>query len=84
MDDWLLKFKYNPLKPLLESGDKTIIYFTKRDLIGREVDSIDHIWNLPEVRKMVEWQQSDGSWKPKKDGSGVKYSLIEPGDVSGI
>ncbi|OPY20577.1 MAG: Prenyltransferase and squalene oxidase repeat protein [Methanobacterium sp. PtaU1.Bin097] len=79
MIDWLFKFKIDPTKPLLESGDDSIIYFTKRDLLEKRVKPIDSIWDLPEVQKILKGQQTDGSWKPrdKNEDSGVKYSLIE-------
>lgn len=74
------KFKYNPLKPLLDSEDESIIYFTKKDLLEERVDPIEFIWNLPEVQKIMKKQLDNGSWpaKGKKfENSGVKYSLIE-------
>ena len=80
MSDWLSTFKYNPIKPLLESGHETIIYFTERDLLDGKVDSVDYLWNLPEVQKIVKKQANDGSWPPKIKANasfGVKYSLIE-------
>jgi len=80
MSDWLSKFKYSPIKPLLESGDETIIYFTKRDLLGEKIDFIDRFWDLPEVQKIVNRQLDDGSWptkSKKEENSGVKYPLIE-------
>lgn len=79
MIDWLSKFKIDPTKSLLESGDYPIIYFTKRDLLEERVKSIDNIWDLPEVQKILKTQQTDGSWKSrsKKEVYGVKYPLIE-------
>jgi len=77
MTDWLSKFKYNPIKPLLESEDEAVIYFTERDLLEKKVDAIDYIWNLKDAQNILKKQQPDGSWKPKKKDSGVKYSLIE-------
>lgn len=74
------EFKYNPLKPLLDSEDKSIVYFAKRDLLEERVDPIDFIWDLPEVQKIVKKQRSNGSWPvqgEKIKNSGVKYSLIE-------
>lgn len=79
MTDWFSKFKINPTKPLLKSGDYSIIYFTKRDLLEESVQSIDDIWDLPEVQKIFKTQQKDGSWRSRnnKEYSGVKYSLFE-------
>ena len=80
MADWLSQFKYSPIKPLLDSGNDAIIYFAKRDLLEEKNQSIESIWDLPEVHKIIDKQLDDGSWpsKAKKDiNSGVKYPLIE-------
>lgn len=80
MANWLSKFRYDPIKPLLESGNDAIIYFIKRDLLGKKVKAIEYIWDLPEVQKILNKQQPDGSWKPrskKDENSGIKYPLIE-------
>jgi hypothetical protein len=79
MANYLLNFRYDPIKPLLESKNESIIYFTKRDLLEEKVESINYIWNLLEVQKILKKQQSDGSWKSRsrKEDAGVKYPLIE-------
>jgi hypothetical protein len=81
MKKWLHHFKYDPIKPLLKSSNGAIIFFTKRDLIDKNVDPIESIWNLPEVGKFLKKQQADGSWSPGKkksdSGSGHKYALTE-------
>jgi hypothetical protein len=80
MADWLSKFKYNPIKPLRDSNNKAIIYFTKRDLLEKELGNIEYIWDLPEVIKILKKQLDDGSWPTKRKIhkiSGVKYPLIE-------
>jgi len=40
MADWLSQFKYSPIKPLFDSGNDTIIYFAKRDLLEEEIQSL--------------------------------------------
>ena len=49
------------IKTLLDTGNKAIIAFTKRDLLGEEVD-IKELWTLPRVKKIVRKQQQNGSW----------------------
>jgi hypothetical protein len=49
------------LKTLLETGNKAIIAFTKRDLLGEAVD-IEQLWNLSRVKKLLKKQQPNGSW----------------------
>jgi hypothetical protein len=79
MVDWLSKFKYDPIKPLMDSEDKAIIYFTKRDLLDYKIEPLDYE-DLPEVQNILKKQLDDGSWPPKgkiAENSGVKYHLIE-------
>lgn len=63
MDTWLNKFRYDPVKPLLSSGNKQIIYFTDRDLLEKSVDTIEVLWNLKIPSQILRKQQSNGSWK---------------------
>jgi hypothetical protein len=49
------------IKTLLETGNESLIEFTKRDLLGEEVN-IEQLWNLPQVRKILKKQQPNGSW----------------------
>lgn len=71
MDYWLTKFKYNPIKSLINSENDTIIYFAKRDLLEKKVEPINRLWNLSEVQKLLKKQLEDGSWPviAKKDKS---------------
>ena len=61
MNQWSSQLKYDPVKPLLASGNAAIAYFTERDLLDRDVGSIKTVWNLPEVGKIIRKQQADGS-----------------------
>ncbi len=57
------------------------MYYTRRDLLNEKGDPISSIWNLPEAKKLLKKQQSDGSWKSSSQkqlvNSGVKYPLVE-------
>jgi hypothetical protein len=46
---------------LLNSSNTAIRIFTKRDLLGEQVD-IKQLWTLPLVRKVLKKQQTNGSW----------------------
>ena len=50
-----------PIKTLLATGNKAIITFTKKDLLDEEV-SIEQLWTLPRVKKILKKQQPNGSW----------------------
>jgi hypothetical protein len=63
MIGWISQFKYDPISPLLESKNIAISYFIKRDLLDHDAAPIEGIWNLPEVTKIINTQQVNGSWK---------------------
>ncbi len=46
---------------LLDTGNKAIITFTKKDLLGEEVN-IEKLWTLQEVKKILKKQQPNGAW----------------------
>jgi hypothetical protein len=77
--NWLSELKYNPIRPLIESKDTAIVYFTNRDLLEQNVNPIDSIWKLTDVNKILKKQTKDGFWaSPKKDVHSVQnYNLIE-------
>lgn len=62
MASWIDYFKYNPIKPLLESGNESVIYYTNGDLLNLPVKSIDTLWTLKIPQKILKKQQPDGSW----------------------
>jgi len=71
----LAQLRIDPTPTLLSSGNEAIAYFANRDLLEQEVVPINHIWQLPEVQRILRKQQPDGSWKHtgKKTVSYPKY-----------
>ena len=63
MTSWLNNFKYNPINPLLNSGNEQILYFTNRDLLDISVGRIELLWDLKIPKQILRKQCSDGSWK---------------------
>jgi hypothetical protein len=49
------------IKALLNTDNQALIAFTKQNLLEKEVD-IEKLWVLPYVKKILENQQSNGSW----------------------
>ncbi len=49
------------IKTLLDSGNTALITFTRQNLLGERVD-IEKLWTLPQIEKLLEKQQSNGSW----------------------
>ncbi|HLN88967.1 MAG TPA: hypothetical protein VK253_02770 [Candidatus Binatia bacterium] len=57
------------IRTLLYTDNKALIAFTKRNLLGEEVDA-EELWTLPRAKKILEKQQSNGSWiYPNKKAS---------------
>ncbi len=49
------------IKTLLDKGNEALIAFTKRNLLGEELN-VEELWTLPRVKKILKNQQSNGSW----------------------
>ncbi len=49
------------IKTLLDSCNEALIAFTRRNLLGEQVNT-DELWTLPQVKRILENQQSNGSW----------------------
>ena len=60
--NWLKKFKYNPMESLQNFNAREINYFIEKDLLNIPKKE-DELWNLPEVIKLINKQESGGFWK---------------------
>ena len=58
--DWLAALKYNPLQPLLLSGDESIKLFSEKDLLGKSNVDARQLWDLPQAQKIASRQQRNG------------------------
>ncbi len=63
MSVWHEELKVDPVSNLLSLGNEAIKYFTLRDLLGRKVESIEMLWELPQANKILKKQEDNGSWK---------------------
>jgi hypothetical protein len=61
--NWRKQLNADPVPVLLDSQNKAIVYFARRDLLDEDVAPIDFIWELPETQKLLRNQRSDGSWE---------------------
>ncbi len=81
MTDWRKQLRIGPVPVLLNSQNKAIIYFTRRDLLNEAVGPISLVWGLPEPQKIISKQQADGSWKKSGKNPAVyppnHYELVE-------
>jgi hypothetical protein len=62
MDAWRELLKFDPLTPLLASGDEALVYFTRRDLLGEDPGPVERLWSSPGMLKLLKKQLPDGSW----------------------
>ncbi|MBI3480038.1 MAG: hypothetical protein HY016_06740 [Nitrosomonadales bacterium] len=79
-EKWLDDFRYNPIPPLLESGNRAIMLAAERDLLGKDCD-VEKLWQLPEVQKILRQQKHNGSWAYPTGNANVRsqenYDQIE-------
>jgi hypothetical protein len=77
--NWQTQLKFDPLAPLLSSGDKALLYFVRRDLLGENAGPVQCLWQLPEAQKILRKQLPDGSWPRagEKQHPAINYHLIE-------
>jgi hypothetical protein len=47
----------------MASKNLAIRYFARRDLLEEEVEKIENLWQLPEVKKLLGRQLANGAWK---------------------
>jgi hypothetical protein len=59
---WRQQLLTDPVPALLSVKDEALLYFVRRDLMNEEVDHVDGLWQLPDVKKLLARQQADGSW----------------------
>ena len=71
MPEILKLIKEITIPALMEFGDPALEYFTKQDLVGEDPGDITHLWELPDVRKILDKQSSDGSWPYPKRAKAV-------------
>ena len=61
--EWYQQFKYDAIKPLIESGNEAVRYFVTKDLLGENVGpAADAIWNLKTPQSILKKQHSGGYW----------------------
>lgn len=81
MSVWVKQFKYNPLIPLLASGNSAIVYSVKADLLSEPAGSVEKVWNLPIAQRILKKQKPGGYWQSasrlREKYPAVNYDLVE-------
>ncbi|MGB8829217.1 MAG: hypothetical protein WCC72_07305 [Dehalococcoidales bacterium] len=74
--EWPKRFKYDPVKPLIESDNPAVFYFTQRDLLQRNVAAPSaSLWTLQIPQRIISRQEPGGWWKAL--GNDEDYYLVE-------
>lgn len=79
VDAWREQLRFDPLPPLLASGDEAVAYFARRDLLGEKAGPVSRLWDLPGARRILKKQSADGSW-PRPGANkhpAINHALIE-------
>jgi len=88
MSEWRQQFKFDPTSSLVNSGEKAVSYFTRRDLLEEHVEPINALWQLPEASKIIGKQNSNGSWKYPGGKTDVRsrsnYDQLETFRILGV
>ena len=79
MNSWQNQLKFDPLAPLLASGNEAILYFVGRDLLDEQAGPVQRIWQLPEAQRLFNKQLSNGAWPRSGENKhpAINYQLIE-------
>jgi hypothetical protein len=72
--EWLDKLRFDPLKPLMESGNDAVVYFTRRDLLQETPGMVNMLWRLQSPQAALKRQQASGYWR--YPGKGEDYNLL--------
>ncbi|MCL5985430.1 MAG: hypothetical protein M1371_02560 [Actinobacteria bacterium] len=63
MERWEKELRVDPIPVLLSSNNTAIDFFARRDLLYENTGSIETLWELPQVKKILNRQLEDGCWK---------------------
>ncbi len=79
VNTWHAQLKFDPLPPLVSSGDEALVYFARRDLLEEDPGPVERLWQLPGVRTILQKQLPDGSWPRTGElkHPAINYGLIE-------
>jgi Squalene-hopene cyclase C-terminal domain len=72
VESWRKQLEFDPLPPILSSGNDALCYFTRRDLLNEKVEPVQCLWRLRVVERTLAKQMDDGAWK--YPGGGKEHS----------
>jgi len=81
LSDWKSNLKYDPIPLLGSASDYALRLQVSCDLFGKEPDTVTHLWEMKQAKRLFRKQQEDGSWRypnPKEDIRSLKgYNQVE-------
>ncbi len=79
MDNWRMELRFDPVPPLLTSGNVALQYLVRRDLLRERVGPVSCLWELPAAQRILKRQLADGSWPRPGEHKypAINYPLIE-------
>jgi Squalene-hopene cyclase C-terminal domain len=74
--EWPKQFNHDPVKPLIESNNPAVFYFTQRDLLQRNVAAPSaSLWTSIIPQRIINRQEPGGYWKAL--GKNEDFYLVE-------
>ena len=67
---WQNCFQNDPVKPLKNSGNESVAFFTGRDLLGLDLAPVTGLWKLASPRRILKRQLPGGHWRYPGKGEG--------------
>ena len=81
MADWKSHLKYDPIPLLGSASDDALRLQVSCDLLGKKSDTVTHLWEMKQAKRILRKQQEDGSWRypnPKEDIRSIGgYNQVE-------
>jgi hypothetical protein len=76
---WLSHLGFDPISPLLASGNAALEYFVRRDLLDEPVLPVNILWDLPDAHKILRKQLHNGSWPWSGENKhpAINHNLVE-------
>ncbi len=63
MGDWQKQLKHDPIPKLSASNGDSLVYFTRRDLLGEKTEPVERLWRLRAPRALLAMQTQSGAWR---------------------
>ena len=61
-ESWQAFFNVNPLSAMQQTTNPSLQYFIQRDLLDQDPGSVEQLWTLPDVVRLLKKQLNSGAW----------------------